>query len=86
MTANVDWSRLATQGRLKLVIENCLQVDPARRWDASFILTFVQEDFAIELQKAWRGHAARKRFQDVQAGLVKIQSLARGYVIKKKFT
>jgi serine/threonine protein kinase len=49
MTGNVDWSRLATSMRLRIVVENCLAVDPGARWDASFILTFVQEDFAVEI-------------------------------------
>ena len=41
MTGNVDWSRLATSMRLRIVVENSLAVDPALRWDASFILSFV---------------------------------------------
>lgn len=41
MTGNVDWARLATSMRLRVVVENTLAVDPAARWDASFILSFI---------------------------------------------
>lgn len=85
MTGNLDWSRLATSVRLRIIVEQTLQVDPSRRWDASFILSFLQEDFAIEIQKAWRGYRERKRFRDVSQGLVKIQSLARGFVVKRRY-
>jgi serine/threonine protein kinase len=85
MSGNLDWSRLATSVRLRIIVEQTLQVDPNRRWDASFILSFLQEDFAIEIQKAWRGYYQRKRFKDVSQGLVKIQSLARGYVVKRRY-
>lgn len=49
MSGNLDWSRLATSVRLRIIVEQTLQVDPNRRWDASFILSFLQEDFAIEI-------------------------------------
>jgi serine/threonine protein kinase len=57
MTVNVDYSRLATSKRLQIVIENTLKVDPGARWDASFILSWIQEDFAVEIQKVWRGYS-----------------------------
>jgi serine/threonine protein kinase len=41
LSGNIDWSRLATTVRLRIVVENTLQVDPNRRWDASFILSFI---------------------------------------------
>jgi len=84
VTGNVDYSRLATSQRLKIIIQNTLVVEPTLRWDASFILTMIQEDFAIEIQKAWRGYHQRKRFRDISQGLIKIQSLGRGYVTKKR--
>jgi hypothetical protein len=49
MSGNLDWSRLATNMRLRIVIEHTICVDPGNRWDASFILSFIQEDFAIEI-------------------------------------
>ena len=41
LTVNIDYSRLATSRRLKVVIENTLVVDPNSRWDASFILSWI---------------------------------------------
>ena len=70
---------------MRIIIENLLTVDPNQRWDASFILGFAQEDFAVETQKAWRGHYQRRRFRMIKTGLVKIQGLARGYVTKKLY-
>mmetsp|Transcript_1815 Transcript_1815/g.2433 ORF Transcript_1815/g.2433 Transcript_1815/m.2433 type:complete len:89 (+) Transcript_1815:1575-1841(+) len=78
-------SRLRTTDRLRVLIENTIQVDPNQRWDASFLLTIIQEDFAIEIQRLWRGHQQRRRFRQISHGLVKIQSLARGFVQKKRY-
>lgn len=69
-----------------MLIENCLHTEPTQRWDANFLLLVIQEDFAIEIQKAWRGYSQRKRFNAIKDGLVKIQSLARGYVQKRRYT
>lgn len=85
MSGNIDWHRLQTSYRLRILLENMLQIDPAQRWDASFLLTVIQEDFAIEIQRVWRGYIQRKRFRQVTHGLVKIQSLARGFVQKRRF-
>jgi serine/threonine protein kinase len=49
MTGNIDWSRLVTQGRLRLLIQNMLHVDPSQRWDASWCLMIAQEEFVIEI-------------------------------------
>lgn len=72
LSANIDWSRISQHSRLRVIIENLLTVDPNQRWDASFILGFAQEDFAVEIQKAWRGHHQRRRFKAIKMGLVKI--------------
>lgn len=72
MTSNVDWSRIIAQSRLRNVLENLLNVDPQMRWDASFIFTYLQEDFAIEIQKAWRGFKVRKNAKLIKQGIIKM--------------
>ena len=42
------------------------------RWDASFIFTYLQEDFAIEIQKAWRGFKVRKNAKLIKQGIIKM--------------
>jgi len=71
--------------RLRAVLRNCLMPDRQTRWKASFVLAFVQEYFARVIQATRKAFVQRRRFRNIQTGLIKIQSLARGYVAKKSY-
>lgn len=75
----------AMDTRLRAVLRNCLVPDRQTRWKASFVLAFVQEHFARVIQATWKAFVQRRRFRNIQTGLIKIQSLARGYVAKKSY-
>jgi len=80
LTANVDMAPLEDFPRLASIITGLLQVDPAARWNASDVLTWAQYDFAVDIQRVWRGFRARKEFHRVRSAVVLIQAHLRGYL------
>ena len=82
LLARVDFSRLEALPRVKTVVENLLRVNPDKRWTAEQVLGFCQYDFAIDIQKLWRGYEARKDYRRRRRALVKIQSNIKGWLTR----
>ena len=83
--AKVDYSRLMGHNRLRNIISNLLVVDPARRWDADQVLEYARHDFAVDIQRFFRGFAARLRYRRMRGGLLKIQASIKGFVTRANF-
>ena len=49
VSCNVDYSRLFGFPKIKAIIQNLLKIEPNKRWSASQVLKFVQEEFTIEI-------------------------------------
>ena len=99
-TANVNWTRFKGknlaldqsyltinkgQPHMKTLIENLLRVAPEKRWNALEVLVFCQNDFAKEIQRAWRGFMTRKEFKRMCKALVKIQAMIKGWITRIRY-
>eukprot|EP00744_Colponema_vietnamica_P000651 GILI01001143.1.p1 GENE.GILI01001143.1~~GILI01001143.1.p1 ORF type:complete len:753 (+),score=218.18 GILI01001143.1:205-2463(+) len=85
LSANVDWSRLEEFPRMRTIVENLLRVSPEKRWTAHHVLAFAQYDFAVDLQRCWRGYSARKDYQRVRRALIMVQSHIKGLLQKLRY-
>ncbi|KAL0228175.1 hypothetical protein RCL1_004318 [Eukaryota sp. TZLM3-RCL] len=85
LTANVDWSRLDAYPKIKTIVENTITVEPSERWTAHEILHFAQFDFAVSIQRVFRGYLVRRKFKKIVDSAVKIQAAIRGWLGYTKF-
>jgi IQ calmodulin-binding motif len=79
-TAKVDWSKFPKYPRLRTVCENLLRVVPERRWTALQVLSECQIEFAIDVQRIYRGHHKRLEYKRRMKALVKIQALVKAWL------
>jgi len=84
-TANVDLSRLDAYPRIASVVQHLLVVQPADRWTAHEVLAHAQYDFAVEIQRCWRGYVVKKEFRRVISKVTQIQAHIKGYLVHKNF-
>ena len=82
---NLNYRILINHPRVSYLLKNIFIIDPKERWTSDKILAYCQEDFAIIIQRFWRGSVARIQFKAQCHALVSIQSLIRGWLVKKKY-
>ena len=70
---------------MKYLVENLLRVQPEKRWVALDVLVFCQNDFAKDIQRAWRGYMQRKEFKRICKALVKIQAMIKGWITRIRY-
>jgi len=56
LNANINWRPLNTYPKAINMLGNIFQIEPEKRWSAQQILAFCQDEFAIVIQRFWRGH------------------------------
>jgi serine/threonine protein kinase len=72
LQGNVDWSSFNGTDRIRSIVENLIEVDLFSRWDTNFVLSLIQEDFCIIIQKVFRGFLQRKKFKKASTSVVKM--------------
>ncbi|KAL0241421.1 hypothetical protein GEMRC1_006656 [Eukaryota sp. GEM-RC1] len=85
LTANVDYSKLEGFPRVRTIIESIVRVDANERWTAHEVLHFAQYDFAVTIQRVFRGYLVRREFNRIKSAAVKIQAAIRGWLGYTKF-
>eukprot|EP00743_Colponemidia_sp_Colp-15_P000897 GILK01000990.1.p1 GENE.GILK01000990.1~~GILK01000990.1.p1 ORF type:complete len:735 (+),score=112.26 GILK01000990.1:55-2205(+) len=85
LSANVDWTRMEEYPRIRVILENLLRVVPEKRWTAHHVLAFAQFDFAVDIQRCWRGFVCRKDFRRVRKAVLMMQAHIRGLVYRKQY-
>jgi len=83
--ANVDISRLDAYPRIAQVVQQLLCEKPADRWNVHEVLVHAQYDFAVEIQRVWRGHVIRREYRRVISKVVQIQAHIKGHLVHKNF-
>lgn len=81
--ANVDISRLDAYPRIAQVVQQLLCEKPADRWNAHEVLVHAQYDFAVEIQRVWRGHVIRQEYRRVISKVVQIQAHIKGHLVTR---
>jgi len=85
LSGAVDWSLLEDHEMLEHIIRNLIRPDPTDRWTAHEVLTYAQYKFAVEVQRAWRGHKARRVLMFERECAIRLQSVFRAKVQKDKY-
>lgn len=85
ISGQVDWARLEAYPKIKIVIQNLLKTNPDKRWTASQVLEYCQNDFAIDIQRVWKGHRQRQEFKRICTALVKIQANIKGFLTRNHY-
>lgn len=85
LSANVDWSKLEGYPLLKDAIFNLIKVNPERRWSSMELQRYIQDKFAVDVQRLWRGHDSRKEYWRRFRALLMIQSHVRGFIGRLKY-
>lgn len=85
LTANVNIDALADYPRILTVVDNLLLVAPAERWTAHDVLAFVQHEFAIEIQRQFRGFSSKKDYVVSRWKIIKLQAWIRSRLQRMKF-
>eukprot|EP01050_Picozoa_sp_SAG11_P001660 SAG11_NODE_75_length_18024_cov_5.885356_7_plen_421_part_00 len=82
--------RLGVDEVLRETVENLLHPNPLHRWTAEQTLAYLQFDFAVEIQRTWRGLLARARFRGMRDAIVTLQAqvptLQNKFVFSQSFT
>eukprot|EP01051_Picozoa_sp_SAG22_P000279 SAG22_NODE_6_length_41368_cov_49.702222_22_plen_559_part_00 len=69
---------------LQETIGNLLHPNPLHRWTADQTLAYLQFDFAVEIQRAWRGAVVRTKWFGMRAAIVAFQAQVRGALARQK--
>ncbi|KAG9389941.1 Protein kinase domain [Carpediemonas membranifera] len=84
LTANVNMAPIE-DSRLATIVENLVRLDPDERWTADDVLTFAQHDFAVDIQRVWRGYMVRKEYRRIRNAVVLIQAHIRGWLTYRNY-
>ncbi len=84
LTANINMEPVA-DSRIATIIENLVRIDPEERWTADDVLTFAQHDFAVDIQRVWRGFMVRKEYRRIRNAVVLIQAHTRGWLTYRNY-
>lgn len=63
----------------------CLKVDMYKRTDANTLLAYCSVQFAVDIQRCYRGYKARKAYKRRGKGLIMIQANIKGFVTRARF-
>ena len=85
VSCNVNWRLLVNYPRVTIMLRNVFLKEPEDRWTSDKILAFCQEDFAVIIQRFWRGCLARVRFNKQCHSLLKIQAMAKGWIVRRRY-
>jgi hypothetical protein len=69
---------------LRETVLNLLHPNPLHRWTADQTLAYLQFDFAVEVQRLWRGTCARRRHIQVCSAARKLQAAVRGMLARRE--
>eukprot|EP00164_Ancoracysta_twista_P003101 GFYU01004136.1.p1 GENE.GFYU01004136.1~~GFYU01004136.1.p1 ORF type:complete len:736 (-),score=254.85 GFYU01004136.1:493-2700(-) len=83
--ANFDMSRLEGFPRLAVIMQNLLRIEPEQRWTANQVLAYAQYDFALDIQRAWRGYVARKIYYYTRQAVILIQSHCKAFLMSRQY-
>eukprot|EP00767_Chilomastix_cuspidata_P001345 gnl/Chilomastix_cuspidata/1456.p1 GENE.gnl/Chilomastix_cuspidata/1456~~gnl/Chilomastix_cuspidata/1456.p1 ORF type:complete len:803 (-),score=258.30 gnl/Chilomastix_cuspidata/1456:822-3230(-) len=67
------------------LIRNLLRVNPDQRWTTRQALLYVQNTFAISIQRRWRAFHLRKEFEIIRHAAITIQSAFRRYYHRRRY-
>lgn len=70
---------------MKILVENLLRVASEKRWSSLDVLIFCQNDFAKDIQRAWRGYMQRREFKRMCRALIKIQAMIKGWLTRIRY-
>ena len=82
---NVNWRLLNNYQKIQEMMRALLNPDPVKRWNADKVLEYCQEDFAIIIQRFWRGAMERIKFRKLCHALIKLQAMIKGWFVRRKY-
>lgn len=85
INCNVNWRLLTSYPKITKLLRNIFIPDMEKRLKSEKILQKCQEDFAIIIQRFWRGSVERIKFRAKCHALVKIQALVKGWFVRKRY-
>jgi hypothetical protein len=62
-----------------------LHANPLHRWTAEQALAYLQFDFALGVQRVWRGFLARRHMRRLVDGVTEMQALVRGVLVRQRY-
>ena len=62
-----------------------LNPNPLHRWTADQALAYLQFDFAVSVQRVWRGYVARRHFNRLVSGITAMQAVVRGALVRQQY-
>lgn len=71
VNCNLNWRALVNHPKIAMLLKNIFVIKPEERWSSEKILAFCQEDFAIVIQRFWRGSVSRIKFKAMCHALLK---------------
>lgn len=87
LSGTVNWEPLNRPEleRHRVIIQNLIKVNPAERWPANEVLMFAQQEFAVIIQKAWRGHKARMDYKNILKSAHLVKAVLQGHATRVKY-
>ena len=82
---NVNYRLVLAYPRITYLLKHIFLKNPDERWSAIKVLNYCQEDFAIIIQRFWRGCKERIKFRNKCAALIKVQSNIKGWLVRNRF-
>ena len=70
---------------LRELIVNLLKANPLQRWSAQQVLAFLQFDFALDIQRIWRGFKLRQRLRLLTTSIMAFQAHVKGALARRNF-
>lgn len=85
LTGNVNYEPLKNYPRIAHIIKNLIRVNPDERWTANQVLAFAQYDFAVDLQRVWRGFKTQQEYGHVRKCIILLQANIRGWLTSLRY-
>jgi uncharacterized membrane protein YgcG len=70
---------------LKETVINLLNPNPLHRWTSDQALAYLQFDFAVGVQRVWRGWLARRHFRRLCDGITAFQAVVKGALVRREY-
>lgn len=70
---------------LKETVLNLLNPNPLHRWSSDQALNYLQFDFAVHMQRVWRGWLARRHFRRMCTGISAFQAVVKGVLVRREY-
>jgi hypothetical protein len=80
----IKWELLDKQPKMKNLLKNMLSISVESRWTSDKVYSFFQADFAVVIQRFWKGTYARIKFRRECMAILKLQSWFRGHLTRMK--